>query len=125
MVQSRTARCAFQSPYLTDPIEILAEITAFGDEPGPIPTGNHRHHRGWRQPSGRIDFAPPMCALPHSTPDAGRPMSRFSGADAVPTPRKEKLCESLKVRLQSSRVDRAAWRWRAPSGSLKKAPTFL
>src|SRR3979411_3413731 len=36
-------------------------------------------HRGWRQSSSRIDFAPPMCALPHSTPDARRPMSRFSG----------------------------------------------
>src|SRR5712671_4029647 len=36
--------------------------------------------RGWRQSSSRIDFAPPMCALRHSTPDAGRPMSRFSGA---------------------------------------------
>src|SRR5579863_8318522 len=36
--------------------------------------------RGWRQPSSRIDFAPPMCALPHSMPDVGRPMSRFSGA---------------------------------------------
>src|SRR6202161_2626064 len=35
--------------------------------------------RGWRQPSSRIDFAPPMCALPHSTPDAGGPISRFSG----------------------------------------------
>src|SRR5216684_938687 len=81
-------------------------------------------HRGWRQSSGRIDFAPPMCALLHSTPDAGRPMSRFSGADAVPTPRKEKLWESLRVRLQSSRVDRAVWHWRAPSGSLKKAPMF-
>src|ERR1700730_4509961 len=37
-------------------------------------------HRGWRQSSSRIDFAPPMCALPHSTPDSGGPMSRFSGA---------------------------------------------
>src|SRR4030088_234731 len=36
--------------------------------------------RGWRQSSSRIDFAPPMCALPHSTPDAGGPISRFSGA---------------------------------------------
>src|ERR1700728_1139693 len=36
--------------------------------------------RGWRQSSSRIDFAPPMCALPHSTPDSGGPMSRFSGA---------------------------------------------
>jgi hypothetical protein len=34
------------------------------------------------------------------------------------------LWESLKEKLQSSPVDRAAWRWRAPSGSLKKAPTF-
>src|SRR6266403_4168820 len=38
------------------------------------------NRRGWRQSSSRIDFAPPMCVLPHSTPDAGRPMSRFSGA---------------------------------------------
>jgi NAD(P)-dependent dehydrogenase (short-subunit alcohol dehydrogenase family) len=30
----------------------------------------------------------------------------------------------LRVRLQSSRVDRAAWRWRAPGGSLKKALMF-
>jgi hypothetical protein len=36
--------------------------------------------RGWRQSSSRIDFAPPMCALPHSTPYAGGPISRFSGA---------------------------------------------
>src|SRR5580700_9049680 len=34
---------------------------------------------GWRQSFGRIDFAPPMCALPHSTPDAGGPISRVSG----------------------------------------------
>src|ERR1039458_7123044 len=38
--------------------------------------------------------------------------------------RREQLWESLKVRLQSARVDRAAWGWRAPSGSLKKAATF-
>src|SRR5882757_6618923 len=36
--------------------------------------------RGWPQSSSRIDFAPPVCGPPHSTPDAGRPMSRFSGA---------------------------------------------
>src|SRR3981081_1232996 len=35
--------------------------------------------RGWRQSSSRIDFAPPMCALPHSTPDSGGPLVRFSG----------------------------------------------
>src|SRR5258705_10169520 len=35
--------------------------------------------RGWRQSSSRIDFAPPMCALLHSTPDAERPISRVSG----------------------------------------------
>src|SRR5918996_1268833 len=34
----------------------------------------------WRQSSSRIDFAPPMCAPPHSTPDADRPIARFSGA---------------------------------------------
>src|SRR5258708_2130959 len=36
--------------------------------------------RGWRQSSSRIDFAPPMCAPPHSTPDSGGPMLRLSGA---------------------------------------------
>src|SRR3984885_5633969 len=36
--------------------------------------------RGWCQSSSRIVFAPPMCALPHSAPDAGRPISRVSGA---------------------------------------------
>src|SRR6202047_653736 len=36
-------------------------------------------HRGRRQSSSRFDFAPPMCALPHSTPDPGGPMSRVSG----------------------------------------------
>jgi NAD(P)-dependent dehydrogenase (short-subunit alcohol dehydrogenase family) len=35
--------------------------------------------RGWRRSSGRIDFAPPMCALPHSTPDTGGPISGRSG----------------------------------------------
>src|ERR1700761_4966366 len=34
---------------------------------------------GWSQSSSRIDFAPPMCALPHSTPDAGGPISKVSG----------------------------------------------
>jgi hypothetical protein len=45
MVQSRTARCAFQSPYLTDRSAVLTEITAWDDEPGPIPSGNHRSSR--------------------------------------------------------------------------------
>src|ERR1700730_9999910 len=35
--------------------------------------------RGRRQSSSRINFAPPMCTLPHSTPDFGRPTSRLSG----------------------------------------------
>src|SRR3546814_8603855 len=65
------------------------------------------------QSSSRIDFAPPMCVLPHSITDAGGPTSRFWEADAVPTPRKAKLWESLRVRLQSSRADRAEWRWRS------------
>src|SRR5262245_43130997 len=33
---------------------------------------------GASRPAGSI-FAPPMCALPHSMPDASGPMSRFSG----------------------------------------------
>jgi hypothetical protein len=36
--------------------------------------------RGWRQLQGRIDFAPPICALPHSTTDAGGSILGFSGA---------------------------------------------
>lgn len=35
--------------------------------------------RGWHWSSNRIDLAPPMCALPHSTRDADGPISRFSG----------------------------------------------
>src|SRR2546429_7077555 len=60
--------------------------------------------RARRQSSSRIDFAPPMCALPHSTTDSGRPISRFSEADAVPTPREEKLWERDRksTRLNSS-----------------------
>jgi hypothetical protein len=45
MVQSSTTRCAFQSPHLTDRIAVLAEIIAWGDEPGPIQTGNHGSSR--------------------------------------------------------------------------------
>src|SRR5437899_11207688 len=36
--------------------------------------------RARRQSSCRIDFAPPMCALPHSTPDSGAPIFGFSEA---------------------------------------------
>src|SRR5258708_3226149 len=73
MVQSRTTRCAFQSPSLTRRTAVQAVVIAYVDERGPIPDGG-------RPSSSRIDFAPPMCALPHSTPDSGGPMSRFSGA---------------------------------------------
>jgi hypothetical protein len=45
MVQSRTARCAFQKPLSIGRIAILAEIIACGQEPGPISTGNHRSSR--------------------------------------------------------------------------------
>src|SRR6202453_3543815 len=38
--------------------------------------------------------------------------------------RREKLWEGLRVRLRSSRVDRAVWHWRAPSPLLKRVPTF-
>ena len=38
---------------------------------------------GWRQSSSRIDFAPPMCAFPHSTPDAGRPISGSRGTSPI------------------------------------------
>jgi NAD(P)-dependent dehydrogenase (short-subunit alcohol dehydrogenase family) len=41
-----------------------------------------------------------------------------------PGSRREQLWESLRERLQSSRVDRAAWRWQAPNGSLRKRLRF-
>jgi hypothetical protein len=42
MVRFGTARCAFQSPYLTHRTPVWAVITAYFDERGPIPTGDHR-----------------------------------------------------------------------------------
>src|SRR5579864_7567376 len=45
-----------------------AVIIVYADKRSPIPN------------DGRMDFAPPMCALPHSTPDAGGPISRVSGS---------------------------------------------
>src|SRR5437867_10831640 len=104
MVQSRTARCAFQSPYLPPRTAVRAVSIAYADKHGP---NSERRTpiiaAGVRRP-GRIDFAPPMYALLHSTPGTARPMSRFPGADAVPTARKEKVWDSLRVRLQSSRA---------------------
>src|SRR5258708_5641914 len=83
--------------------------------------------RDWRQSSGRMDYAPPMCAPLHSTPDASRPISRFSGgrperpeAEAW----KEKSWESLRVRLQSSRAEAAGLDWPQPSASWKKVRTW-
>src|SRR4051794_19360385 len=85
MVQSRTARCAFQSPHLTHRTTVWAVIMAYARQAPPSSKRRNTDHRGRRKSSSRIDFAPPMCALPYSTPKAGGPMSRFSGADAVPT----------------------------------------
>jgi len=41
MVQSRTARCAFQSPYLTDGIAVRVFNITYFDERSPIPNGTH------------------------------------------------------------------------------------
>src|SRR4051812_4690227 len=85
MVQSGTARCAFQSPCPTHRTASRMWV-ARGGHHSPMPTGTAQFRtadtdrRGCRPSSGRIDFAPPMCALPHSTPDARGLMSRFSGA---------------------------------------------
>src|SRR5260221_14077162 len=83
MVQSGTARCALQSPCPTHRTAsrmwiALAVVIAHAEKHDSIPNGD-TDRRGWRQSSGRIDFAPPMCALPHSTPDAGGPISRVAG----------------------------------------------
>src|SRR5438477_13153113 len=45
MVQSRTARCAFQSPYLTHRTAVRAAYIAYADKRGPIPNGGHRSSR--------------------------------------------------------------------------------
>src|SRR5882757_1891077 len=45
MVQSGTARCAFQSPYLTHRTAVRAVIIAYADKHGPIPNGGHRSSR--------------------------------------------------------------------------------
>jgi len=45
MVQSRTVRCAFQSPYLTHRTAVRASIIAYIDERGLIPNGGHRSSR--------------------------------------------------------------------------------
>jgi hypothetical protein len=45
MVQSGTARCAFQSPYLTHRTALPGVILAYVDERGPIPNGGHRSSR--------------------------------------------------------------------------------
>src|SRR3979490_1276455 len=45
MVQSRTARCAFQSRYLTHRTAERAVIIAYADKHGPIPNGGHRSSR--------------------------------------------------------------------------------
>src|SRR6185437_1357976 len=45
MVQSRTARCAFQSPYLTHRTAVRAVIIAHTDRHYPIPNGGHQSSR--------------------------------------------------------------------------------
>jgi hypothetical protein len=45
MVQSGTARCAFQSPYPTHRTAVWAIIIADFDERGSIPNGGHRSSR--------------------------------------------------------------------------------
>jgi hypothetical protein len=45
MVQSGTARCAFQSPHLTHRTAVRAIIIAYVDERGPIPKGGYRSSR--------------------------------------------------------------------------------
>jgi NAD(P)-dependent dehydrogenase (short-subunit alcohol dehydrogenase family) len=45
MVQSGTARCAFQSPYLTHRTAVRPVIIAYVDERGPFPNGGHRSSR--------------------------------------------------------------------------------
>src|ERR1700722_16074862 len=82
--------------------------------------------RGWRQcPTGSISHHRCACfrtqRLPPADPSPGprrTPRTTKNGAS------KEKSWESLRVRLQSSRVDRAAWRWRALGGSWKRARMF-
>src|SRR3984893_16369580 len=57
MVQSRTARCAFQSPYLTDGIAVWVFNITYFDERGPIPNGGH--------PSSRLASVVPAGSILH------------------------------------------------------------
>jgi NAD(P)-dependent dehydrogenase (short-subunit alcohol dehydrogenase family) len=66
MVQSRTARRAFQSPYHLTHRTAAQAAAANVAARGSIPNAD-TDRRGRRQSSSWIDFAPPMCALPHST----------------------------------------------------------
>jgi hypothetical protein len=45
MVQSGTARCDFQSPYLIHRTAVQAVIIAYVDERDPIPNDEHRSSR--------------------------------------------------------------------------------
>src|SRR3546814_5031146 len=101
MVQSRTTGCAFQSLHPAHRTAIRTGIIAQIDGFDPIPNGG-TDRRGWRRVFSRIDFAPPICAFSHSTTDADGSISRFSEADADPTPRKEKSWESWTAKLQRS-----------------------
>jgi len=78
MVQSRTARCAFQAYVMH---RTAAHAVCFGltHERDAMPNADTRR-RGGCQSLDRTDFAPPMCARPHLLPSLGEPMLMVSGA---------------------------------------------
>src|ERR1700683_1007333 len=109
MVRFGTARCAFQSPYLTHRTPVWAVIVAYFDERGPIPNGRHRSTRlASGRPGGSILHHRCARFRTHRLPPADlRGGSRGASPERPKAEAwKEKSWESLTVRLQSSRVDR-------------------
>src|ERR1700730_15515581 len=125
MVQSRTARCAFQSPYLTDGIEVRVFNITYLDERGPIPNGGHLIvAAGVSRPAGSISHH--RCARFRT--QRLTPADLCRGSRVVPErPEaeawKEKSWESLRVRLQSSRAALPASAVPQQSASSRRAPS--
>src|ERR1700682_2044232 len=125
MVQSRTARCAFQSPYLTDGIAVRVFNITYFIERAPIPNGGH--------PSWRLASVVPAGSISHHRCARFRtqrltPADLCRGSRGVPERKeaeawKEKSWESLKVRLQSSRAALPASAVTRTSASSETAPS--
>src|ERR1700681_2256386 len=125
MVQSRTARCAFQRTYLTARIAARGLNITYFIAHAPIPNGGH--------PSWRLASVVPAGSISHHRCARFRtqrltPADLCRGSRVVPErPEaeawKEKSLESLRVRLQSSRAALPASAVPQQSASPRRAPS--